>query len=173
LGCSAALNALTGLIVSAPNELREQLSVHTTTGARATLCARMRPDHARLHEPVRAAKASLRSIARRVIELDAELTALDRHRLNYGGGRDANRALHDRRLPPALLPAHPPIRRAPHHEGKTKTEIIRCLKRYIAREIYHALRAHLDPTATNPRQPGPIVSITCGAGPIGRTTRAA
>jgi hypothetical protein len=24
-------------------------------------------------------------------------------------------------------------------EGKTKTEIMRCLKRYIAREIYHVL----------------------------------
>jgi transposase len=24
-------------------------------------------------------------------------------------------------------------------EGKTKNEIMRCLKRYIAREIYHAL----------------------------------
>ncbi len=26
-------------------------------------------------------------------------------------------------------------------EGKTKSEIIRCLKRYIAREIYHSLHA--------------------------------
>ena len=26
-------------------------------------------------------------------------------------------------------------------EGKTKAEIIRCLKRYIAREVYHALIA--------------------------------
>jgi hypothetical protein len=25
-------------------------------------------------------------------------------------------------------------------EGKTKNEIMRCVKRYIAREIYHALR---------------------------------
>ena len=34
-------------------------------------------------------------------------------------------------------------------EGKTKTEIIRCLKRYIAREIYHALRRR--PAAPDPR----------------------
>jgi transposase len=25
-------------------------------------------------------------------------------------------------------------------EGKTKNEIMRCVKRYIAREIYHAVR---------------------------------
>ena len=54
-------------------------------------------------------------------------------------------------------------------EGKTKTEIIRCLKRYIAREIYHTLRADLTPAPGPPRPPRPIVSITCGAGPIGRT----
>jgi hypothetical protein len=54
-------------------------------------------------------------------------------------------------------------------EGKTKTEIIRCLKRYIAREIYHALVADLLPAPRSPRRCDPIVSITCGAGPIGRT----
>jgi transposase len=55
-------------------------------------------------------------------------------------------------------------------EGKTKTETIRCLKRYIAREIYHALITDLLP-APAPRHRDPIVSITCGAGPIGRTLR--
>lgn len=29
-------------------------------------------------------------------------------------------------------------------EGKSKKEIIRCLKRYIAREIYYTLRADLN-----------------------------
>src|SRR5215217_4805038 len=58
---SAALNALTGLIVTAPEELRRQLLVRKTPRARATLCARFRPDQARLHEPVHAAKAALRS----------------------------------------------------------------------------------------------------------------
>ncbi|HEX6024294.1 MAG TPA: hypothetical protein VFZ00_20060 [Solirubrobacter sp.] len=41
-------------------------------------------------------------------------------------------------------------------EGKTKPEIIRCLKRYIAREIYHALRADLaELTTPNPATPSP------------------
>lgn len=67
-----------------------------------------------------------------------------RHRLNHSGNRQANRALHmivivrlrycartraylDRRL----------------LGGKTKREAIRCLKRYVAREIYRTLRADL------------------------------
>jgi len=41
-------------------------------------------------------------------------------------------------------------------EGKTKREIIRCLKRYIARELYHALPA--DPLA-QPDTPRPRDSI--------------
>jgi transposase len=35
-------------------------------------------------------------------------------------------------------------------EGKTKNEAMRCLKRYIAREIFHALRP--------PQQPAKIVA---------------
>jgi hypothetical protein len=55
-------------------------------------------------------------------------------------------------------------------EGKTKREIIRCLKRYIARETYHALRADLaDIQAAKP--PRHAVAITCGAGFIGRNRR--
>ena len=38
-------------------------------------------------------------------------------------------------------------------EGKTKTEIIRCLKRYIARELYHALLADLSPPSVSRRRP--------------------
>ena len=56
-------------------------------------------------------------------------------------------------------------------EGKTKAEIIRCLKRYIAREIYHALVADLLPQPASPRPPAATVSVTCDAGPIGRRIR--
>jgi transposase len=62
------------------------------------------------------------------------------HRLNRGGNRDANRALYmiclarmrrDRRTKEYVA------RRA--CEGKSKREIIRCLKRYVAREVYRVL----------------------------------
>ncbi|MGZ4323538.1 MAG: hypothetical protein ACXVHJ_16375, partial [Solirubrobacteraceae bacterium] len=45
-------------------------------------------------------------------------------------------------------------------EGKTQREIMRCLKRYIAREVFNALRADLADT----EQPRPVVSTTimCG-----------
>ncbi len=63
-----------------------------------------------------------------------------RHRLNRHGNRDANRALyviavcrmsHDERTRTYVAK-----RTA---EGKSKKEIIRCLKRYIAREVYRIL----------------------------------
>jgi transposase len=65
-----------------------------------------------------------------------------RHRLSRGGNRDANRALHvlalgrmswDERTREYVL------RRTA--EGKSKREILRCLKRYVAREVYRILTA--------------------------------
>ncbi|TWH73889.1 transposase [Modestobacter roseus] len=65
-----------------------------------------------------------------------------RHRLNRGGDRHANYALHIIAL--VRLSSHQPTqayaarRRA---EGLSNLEIIRCLKRYIAREIHHVMTA--------------------------------
>ena len=63
-----------------------------------------------------------------------------RHRLNRGGNRDANRALHV--ICVVRLRRHQPTRDYLARrigEGRTKPEIMRCIKRYIAREIYHAV----------------------------------
>lgn len=72
-----------------------------------------------------------------------------RHRLNRGGDRQANAALY-----------HVAIVRMRHHqptrdyiarrtrEGLSTLEIIRCLKRYIAREVYHALTTGLPAQTT-------------------------
>jgi hypothetical protein len=68
-----------------------------------------------------------------------------RHRLNPGGDRQANRALYMIaiiRLRYCQRSRHYATRRTT--EGKSKKEIIRCLKRYIAREIYHTLLADLQ-----------------------------
>lgn len=67
-----------------------------------------------------------------------------RHRLNFGGNRDANCALHMAAI--VRLRCSPRTRAYATRrttEGKTKREIIRCLKRYIVREIYYTLRADL------------------------------
>jgi hypothetical protein len=55
---------------------------------------------------------------------------------------------------------------------KTKREIIRCLKRYIAREAYHALQADLaDLGELRSPRPRHVIAITCSAGFIGRSRR--
>ena len=63
-----------------------------------------------------------------------------RHRLNRGGDRQANAALY--RIVLTRL-RHDPATRAYAQrrtaEGKSKKEIIRCLKRYVAREVYRIL----------------------------------
>jgi transposase len=68
-----------------------------------------------------------------------------RHRLNPGGDRQANHALW--RIVFTRLGSHPATRAYAERrtaEGKSKAEIIRCLKRYVAREVYPHLRAPAD-----------------------------
>ena len=64
-----------------------------------------------------------------------------RHRLHLGGHRQANAALY--RVIVVRMQYHEPtkayvVRRTA--EGKTKTEIIRCLKRLLAREVWALMR---------------------------------
>ena len=76
-----------------------------------------------------------------------------RHRLNRGGHRQANAAIYRtvivRMQNHDATRAHVARRTA---DGRTKPEIIRCLKRYVAREIFGHLCA--APKA---------VSTPCGA----------
>ncbi len=172
----------------------------------ASLCARLRPDLARLSEPLQATKLAVRTVGQRILALGAEITTLDqhlkvlvattaprtiarlgigtvsaaqllvtagrnlerlhseaafahlcgaapvpassgkttRHRLNNGGDRQANAALH--RIAVVRLRycersrAYAARRTA---EGHSKREILRCLKGYIAREVFHSLQEDL------------------------------
>jgi transposase len=64
-----------------------------------------------------------------------------RHRLNPGGDRQANHALW--RIVFTRMGSHPATRAyvaRRSKEGLSKKEIIRCLKRYVAREVYPHLR---------------------------------
>ena len=89
-----------------------------------------------------------------VSPIEASSGKVVRHRLNRGGNRDANRTLHmicvvrmgsDQRTRSYVA------RRTA--EGKSKWEIMRCLKRYIAREVYRVL---VPPTTLpSPRMTGP------------------
>ncbi|MGU3436120.1 IS110 family transposase [Actinomycetes bacterium M1A6_2h] len=200
----ARAEAVTGLrsaIVTAPESLREQLRALTIT-ALLTTCAALRPGPLTAGATLAAAKIALRSLAQRILDLEAEVKMLDnhltamvthtaptliaafgvgpetaaqllitagdnpdritseaafaslcgvapipassgkttRHRLNRGGNRQANRALHvivlSRLKHDDRTRAYRDRRLA---EGKSKRDIIRCLKRAVAREIYRLL----------------------------------
>lgn len=77
--------------------------------------------------------------------VDASSGKQQRHRLNQGGDRQANSALW--RIVTTRM-QHDPRTRAyverRAQEGKTEKEIIRCLKRYVAREIYKSLTNNGD-----------------------------
>jgi transposase len=205
-----AINAIKGLLVTAPDELREQLAGLSTTKLVRQAAAL---DPGTLATPTAAATLALGGLARRYQHLDAEITQLTRtldqltvtaapqlrelvgvgpdsaaalliaagdnpgrlhreaafaalcgsspveassgktrrHRLNRGGDRQANAALH--RIVIVRLRWHQPTRDYAARrttEGKTRKEIIRCLKRYVAREIFAVLHQTEDqnlPTA--------------------------
>jgi transposase len=220
---SAALVQVRDLIITAPQELRDQLSCRKTVRGKVTICRRFRVTARELRSPSQAAKFALRSTAQRIKALDQEITALDReleqlvataaprtvqllgistghagqllvtagqnidrirgessysmlcgaspvpassgkttrHRLNHGGDRQANRALHliavCRLRYCERTRAYVKRRTA---EGKTQREIMRCLKRYIAREVFNSLRADL--AAAQRPQPAASTTIMCG-----------
>jgi len=88
--------------------------------------------------------------------IEASSGQTTRHRLNRGGDRALNKAIHiiattRMRSDPATR-AYTTRRRA---QGKSDREIRRCLKRYIARQLYRALTTamtpDLHPTATTRR----------------------
>jgi transposase len=195
----AAAEQLYGVLYSAPEELRQPL-LGLTTKALVRACASMRPGP--LTSPMAATKTTLRTLARRWQQLQAELDQLDtqlqalvasvaptllalpgvgvetagqllvtagdnpqrlgseaafahlcgaapipassgrtdRHRLNRGGDRRANNALW--RIALVRMRCHPPTRAYVERrtkQGLSKLDIMRCLKRYIAREIYYQL----------------------------------
>jgi transposase len=83
-----------------------------------------------------------------VAPLEASSGQTVRHRLNRGGDRQANSALYMVVL--SRLRHDPRTKeyaRRRTTEGKSKKEIIRCLKRYVARELFGILTANHDGTA--------------------------
>jgi transposase len=90
----------------------------------------------------------------------------DRHRLDRGGDRQLNHALHIIAITRAR---HDPATKAylarKEAEGKTKKGALRCLKRHLARRFHHLLalpaappqpnRGTTDPTPAHPSEPDP------------------
>ena len=74
--------------------------------------------------------------------LPASSGKTQRHRLNRGGNRQANSALHMivvSRIRTDQRTRNYVERRT--REGLSKREVMRCLKRYVAREVYRVLTA--------------------------------
>ena len=77
-----------------------------------------------------------------VSPVEASSGRTNRHRLNRGGNREANAALW--RIVLVRMNSEERTKRYVERrttEGLSKIEIMRCLKRYVAREIYRDLRA--------------------------------
>jgi transposase len=80
----------------------------------------------------------------------------NRHRLDRGGNRQINATLH--RIAVTRLRCHPETQdyiARKRAEGKTTKEAIRCLKRHLARRIWHLL---VDPAPPGPGDPHPSTS---------------
>jgi transposase len=84
----------------------------------------------------------------------------NRHRLNRAGDRHANAALWTIVMV-RIAAKHPPTiayieRRTT--DGRSKREAIRCLKRYVAREIYNDIRAITAANLTTPKKEAKIAA---------------
>jgi transposase len=112
------------------------LSLHGVGPDTAALLLAAAGDH-----PERLRSESSRAHLCGVAPIPASPGKTSRHRLNRGGNREASSALW--RIVITRLKSHPATlayaeRRS--KEGLSKREIIRCLKRYVARQVYHQLR---------------------------------
>lgn len=87
-----------------------------------------------------------------VAPIPASSGMTNRHRLNRGGHRQANAALY--RVVIVRMQHHEPTKAYVARrtaEGKTKAEIIRCLKRLLARELWAAMRPLRQPREAPPQ----------------------
>ncbi len=92
-----------------------------------------------------------------VARIPASSGNTQRHRLDRGGNRQINAALH--RVIVTRARCHPPTRdyiERRRGEGKTTREAIRCLKRYLTRRVWHLLQ----PAGPHPESGHPINLLT-------------
>ncbi len=133
------LSGLLGELVNArAPQLIEQFGIGIDTAAEILIVAGDNPDRIKSE----AAFVKLPGIS--PVPTGSGMTS-GKHRINHGGHRQLNAAIY--RTVIVRMRFHEPTiayvaRRTA--EGKTKRDIIRCLKRYVIREVYHLVQ-------TNPR----------------------
>jgi len=109
--------------------LVEAHGIKTNTAAEMLLLVGDNPE--RIHSEAALAKLC------GVCPVPASSGKTSRHRLNRGGHRQANAALY--RVVVVRMPTHQPTidyARRRTAEGKSKPEVIRCLKRFVVREVF-------------------------------------
>lgn len=143
LGLTTEINDLkrqiTDAITAHAPQLLDRNGVGPDTAAALLITAGDNPD--RLHS-----EASFAALCG-ASPVEASSGKTQRCRLNRGGDRQANSALHTivlSRLRWDSRSRSYVARRIA--EGKTRREAIRCLKRYVAREIYQIIRPRTEPT---------------------------
>ena len=89
-----------------------------------------------------------------------------RHRLDRGGNRQLNCALHRLAVTKGRLdPDTAAYLARKQAQGKSRREALRCLKRHLARRIWRLLQAATGrdaaPPSPPPRRPAPAITIHC------------
>ncbi|EXF23856.1 transposase [Nesterenkonia sp. AN1] len=125
------------LVTGTAPQLLEQFGIGVDTAAEILIVVGDNPERIRSE----AAFAKLAGIS--PVPTGSGMTS-GRHRINHGGHRQLNAAIY--RTVIVRMRFHEPTiayvaRRTA--EGKSKREIIRCLKRYVIREVYHLVK--VDP----------------------------
>jgi transposase len=92
--------------------------------------------------------------------LPASSGRTDRHRLDRGGNRQLNCALHRLAVTKSRLdPETAAYLARKQADGKSRREALRCLKRHLARRVWHLLQPPLSQQPPSP--PKAIVTIHC------------
>ena len=128
------------LVTRTAPQLLEQFGIGVDTAAEILIVVGDNPERIRSE----AAFAKLAGIS--PVPTGSGMTS-GRHRINHGGHRQLNAAIY--RTVIVRMRFHEPTiayvaRRTA--EGKSKREIIRCLKRYVIREVYHLVK--IDPSTS-------------------------
>lgn len=124
------------LVIRIAPQLLEQFGIGVDTAAEILIVAGDNPERIKSE----AAFAKLAGIS--PVPAGSGLTS-GKHRINHGGHRQLNAAIY--RTVIVRMRFHEPTiayvaRRTV--EGKSKRDIIRCLKRYVIREVYHLVKAN-------------------------------
>jgi transposase len=141
------------LITQAAPELLDQYGVGVDVAGQLLVTAGDNPDRLR-------SEASFAALCG-TSPVSASSGRTDRHRLNRGGDRDANCALYWVVL--VRMSHHRPTRdyvERRRGQGLTTKEIMRCLKRYVARELLPVIRRALveDVSTPAPGQPETVAT---------------